>query len=606
MDRISRRSLLLLMLGVAILPLDAIAGPPARPVILVIPSGQNAVVPVSGTVDTKKISDLDRIHLAAKAVKAILNDEAAVDAVLFDMEQPAIQRAVIESKLAGIKDELTEEQKVKIGTMYGATHIVSVNAINGTFSGLKGIGDQVQTFNANTQNAIKTGQKGKADPKKTIVTQGVNTDASNAPSLMLSVLIISKGKIQKRWEQSVMLATDDNTTIADLTNSKGTFPSTWASAARSLVLKFLNENLKDARMAAVDRTLLPPQAAPQTEKATPVEKPIDALAEAAALTTKGRTFVAEGQINEGINLLRFAVDHAPLAAAPRLALAEAYATTGRLEEASGEVRRARRIVKDMTAEQDSAFSAILARSLVASADPEGAKNAYLQLLRDKPDDTVTRLQFAELLLRMKDLAGAEIQYRIIRKKDPANVLAAVGFAQLVASRSDMDEALRELMAIEQDSPRHAFGTTVFTILANVTVDRLQNNRRAWEAGTLNRETFYKATTTLSQRATQLLAMLTLAPSPKTGGDAVLIQHRRRVLAGNLLAQATTSLLTFIETGDQAAGIRAKSQADECATELRLLAPKSEVPLPILVPAPTDTGIPEKQGSGTIKVGPPGG
>jgi ABC-type branched-subunit amino acid transport system ATPase component len=170
----------------------------------------------------------------------------------------------------------------------------------------------------------------------------------------------------------------------------------------------------------------------------------------------------------------------------------------------------------------------------------------------------------------------------------------------------MDEALRELMAIEQDSPRHAFGTTVFTILANVTVDRLQNNRRAWEAGTLNRETFYKATTTLSQRATQLLAMLTLAPSPKTGGDAVLIQHRRRVLAGNLLAQATTSLLTFIETGDQAAGIRAKSQADECATELKLLAPKSEVPLPILIPALADTAVPEKQGSGTIKVGPPGG
>jgi hypothetical protein len=207
---------------------------------------------------------------------------------------------------------------------------------------------------------------------------------------------------------------------------------------------------------------------------------------------------------------------------------------------------------------------------------------------------------------MKDLAGAEIQYRIIRKKDPANVLAAVGFGQLVASRSDMDEALRELMAIEQDSPRHAFGTTVFTILANVTVDRLQNNRRAWEAGTLNRETFYKATTTLSQRATQLLAMLTLAPSPKSGGDAVLIQHRRRVLAGNLLAQATTSLLTFIETGDQAAGIRAKSQADECGTELRLLAPKSEVPLPILIPAPADTAAPEKPGSGTIKVGPPGG
>ncbi|MFY8052397.1 MAG: hypothetical protein ACOVP2_07260, partial [Armatimonadaceae bacterium] len=110
-------------------------------------------------------------------------------------------------------------------------------------------------------------------------------------------------------------------------------------------------------------------------------------------------------------LLRYAVDHAPLAAAPRLALAEAYASTGRLEQASGEVRRARRIVKDMTADEDSAFSAILARSLVASADPEGAKNAYMQLLRDKPDDTVTRLQFAELLLKTKDMAGAEVQYR---------------------------------------------------------------------------------------------------------------------------------------------------------------------------------------------------
>ncbi len=606
MDRISRRTVLLTMLGLVVWPLDAIAAPPSRPVLMVIPSGQNAVVPVSGTVDTQKISDLDRIHLAAKAVRAILTDEAAVDAVLFDMEQPAIQRAVLESKLAGIKDELTEEQKVKIATMYGATHIVSVNALNGSLSGLRGIGDQVQTFNANTQNAIKAAQKGKADPKKTIITQSTNSDTSNAPSLALTVLTISKGKIQKRWEQSVMLGTDDNTTIADLANSKGTFPSTWASAARSLVLKFLNENLKDARMAAVDRTLLPPQAAPQVEKEAPVEKPVDALAEASALITKGRTFVAEGQIVEGIDLLRYAVDHAPLAAAPRLALAEAYASTGRLEQASGEVRRARRIVKDMTADEDSAFSAILARSLVASADPEGAKNAYMQLLRDKPDDTVTRLQFAELLLKTKDMAGAEVQYRIIRKKDPSNVLAAVGFAQLVAARSDMDEALRELMAIDQDSPRHAFGTTIFTILANVTVDRLQNNRRAWETGTLNRETFYKATTTLSQRATQLLAMLTLAPAPKSGGDAVLIQHRRRVLAGNLLAQATTSLLTFIETGDAAAGIRAKSQADECATELRLLAPKSEIPLPVVIPAPAETATPERTGNGTIKVGPPGG
>jgi hypothetical protein len=86
----------------------------------------------------------------------------------------------------------------------------------------------------------------------------------------------------------------------------------------------------------------------------------------------------------------------------------------------------------------------------------------------------------------------------------------------------------------------------------------------------------------------------------------LIQHRRRVLAGNLLAQATTSLLTFIETGDQAAGIRAKSQADECATELKLLAPKSEVPLPVVVPGDSDTAVPEKTSGGTIKVGPPGG
>ena len=599
MVKMTRRMALLGLVSIAVVTADASYTGPTRPVLLVFPSGQNTIVPATSTQDTKKITDLDRMYLAARAVRAMLNDEAAVDAILFDMEQPTILRAVLESKIGETKTELNEEQKVKIAATFGATHIVSVNALSGTLNNLRAIGDQVQTFNSNTANLVKAAGKGKADPKKSpLQPSPIATDNSNAPSLSLTVLTVTKGKVVKRWEQTVQLGDDENTSIGDLVNTKGVFPNSWASAARSLVLKFLNDNLKDARMAAVDRSLLPPQNAtpPTVREAAPVVT-ISQEAEAAALTMKGKTFISEGQIQAGLRLLREAVNYAPLHAAPRIALAEAYATVGRIEEASAEVKRARRLVPTLSADEDAVLSAVLIRGLAASTDPEDAKNAYIQILRDKPEDIVTRLHFAELLIKSNDLSAAEVQYRIIRKKDPSNVYASVGFAQIVAARSDMDEALRELMTIESESSRHAFGTTIFTILASITAERLTLNRRSWEQGTLSREALYTATNALSQRATQLLALLTLSPPTKATESQRLVQHRRRVFAGNLLAQATTSLLSYLESGESTAGVRSKSQAEECLTELKLLAPTSEIPPPILVRDAVQNPSP-------IKVGPP--
>ncbi len=55
---------------------------------------------------------------------------------------------------------------------------------------------------------------------------------------------------------------------------------------------------------------------------------------------------------------------------------------------------------------------------------------------------------------------------------------------------------------------------------------------------------------------------------ETASESVRLAHNRRVLAANLLAQSLSSLQEYLETGEAATGVRARTLLNEFYTEMK--------------------------------------
>ncbi len=561
----------------------ACAGPgasaKARPVLLIFPTGQSTVVPATAAPDGKDgLGDIERISEAARIVRNLLEEEGAVTAVLFQRDAPAVARALAEARIVGDVPEFNEEQKIRIAVAYGAHYAVSITARGG--AEMLRLDEQVGALNAAAQQAFNE-SKG-AGAQKGAKPRPVVPALPAAAGPTLEILAVEVKRNGKRWRDRISIASSDIRGIDDLAAKKQAYPTALATAARSLVIRFLNGPLRDARLAAVDKSLLPPPQAPEptvVKAADPDAKPENPAAEAAELIQRSELERRDGRTGQALATLRLAVSSNPRAAEPRLALMRAYSDAGLSESAADEARRALAVVDPMPVESRREFLAVVARSLADQPDPGISRSVYEKAVKDDPENGATRLSYAELLLAQGDTAAAEVQYRILRRKEPGNPDAAKGLGRIVAARGDSDEALREASEFVQPIGRYTFATVVFIEAANGLAGRIAQTRAGWEEGRVSREAFYKAVVAYGDRVARLVSLVTTSPPTDAIAEIEKAAHRRRVLAGSLLSQSVGALTAHLETGDQAAGVRARTLLAEFLVEMKQSQDPPRIPIP---------------------------
>lgn len=553
-----RRLFLLASLGLAVLPATAVQ---PRPVVLIFPTSLGRLAAVTQEkAGSDGLTDGDRINLAALAVRGQLEEEKVVVTLLYDGNDTYFRKALEAAKIKPTPGvELEETARLKIGAQVGAHYILTV------FSRLSI--EQTPTVTAKPlkipELTGKEKQIAEAQGQKPIEQVNLATPGRPmAPTLELEAIEVRPGaKAGRRWQDKVAMAA----TLETNRRPAGSIPMGMQSAARTLVYRFLGGPLREFSRHAIDPSLLPPPTAPNPMQ---VEAPVtDFDAEGTRLQNEAKELLNHDKTAAAIVLLRQAVNFQPRSATPRLLLSQAYQQAQQPGEAAGEIRRALKLAVETTPEQRAELVRLLARSLVEDGDQEGATQLFNQLLAENPKNSEARLGLAELLLSRNQAEAAEIQFRLIREHDPESLEAGQGLVRLLLARGALEDALKEARG-SGPSVRHAMATLIFVETATGLAARMVQNRTAWEENKISREVFYKAATTQAARAKLIAELLTVAPPLETAAEVVKLAHNRRVLAANLLSQALGSLQEFLETGDVAGGVRARTLLKEFYTEMK--------------------------------------
>jgi thioredoxin-like negative regulator of GroEL len=553
----NRRIFLLSCLGLSALPVQAFQ---ARPKVLIFPTAMGRLAAVTEEkAGPDGLTDGDRISMAARAVRERLDDEKVVTTLLYDGSDSYFQKAIADAKVKlAPGTEPDEAARIKIGAQLGVHYVVTV------YSRLS-IEQPLSQKPAPKPEELKGRRKQIADSlgqKPIEQVNQLNTIAGSQQPPVLEMEAIELrpgGKVGQRWQDRIGMAA-----VQGGRRAPGAIPPGMESAARTLVYRFLGGPLKEFTRTALDPSLIPPS----TPRPAPAEVvPLDYDLEATRLITEAQEQLRRDQAPGAIALLRQAVNYQPRAAASRILLAEAYQKAHRPADAANEIRRALKLTTDATPGQRAELIRLLARALVEDGDQDGATQLFNQLLADNPRNSEARLGLAELLLARNQGEAAEIQFRLIREHDKNNVDAGQGLASLLLSRGALDEAIKEAQA-SPPAVRHAMATQIFIESAQSVAARMLQNRAAWEENKLSREIFYKAATSQSDRAKQLAELLTTAPPPENAPEVLRVSHNRRVLAANLLSQSLGSLKEFLETGEAATGVRARTLLNEFYTEMK--------------------------------------
>lgn len=301
-------------------------------------------------------------------------------------------------------------------------------------------------------------------------------------------------------------------------------------------------------------------------KVAPV-KPTDALPSSGADTDgaaeaekrQGDEMMRAGDSSGAILSFRKAVNLAPRNAGYRTALAKAYLDAGRKGDALSEAKRALSIVPAEDPKSRIVVSRLLAEILTQNGDTTAARVAYEDIIRNQSSVIWARVELADLLASQGQVAEAENVYKTALKLAPTDKDAHLGYAKLLATKGDYDGALREITAAsgsEDAEGRYNTAVGLFDDGVNQIVNRVEQNRTAWESKQISQEVYYKATSSQTAKVSGLVALLKAVPPPATGGDAMKQKHNKRVLAASLLLQGVASLLTQVETSDADAGSQA--------------------------------------------------
>jgi thioredoxin-like negative regulator of GroEL len=542
LERITRRTALLSLFAVfaallmAVRPASSakrVSAPP-RPLVIVyaihLNTGPKVIAAQPG------VSPEEEMALkAARAVKDRLDDSNAVTAVIFDPESPLFKRAAQEAKITfGKRREVTPDEQIALAKMAGAIYSLAIS----------------------TQSIPDGGGNSE------IIVSGIDLDTKKVWSDRAKFMTVG-GQQQSSSKQG---SGDANAVRAPVSVQQA--DNSLISAANTIVTRLLNGPLGDYGRVAVPTNLLPPplKNAADTIPAAEAEAALAAYDQADVL-------LAEGDTGGAIVTLRRAISQSPLNPKLRLLLVKAYVAAKRPNEAASEAKRSMQIAPPTDEAGKIEMTRLIAEAFAASGDRDSARAAYEQVIASQPGAVWARMSLAAIHQAEGRVNLAADQYRAVLKTDPGNKEAATGLAHILAAKGDFKAALAELGPDDetaatpaQRAARHAAATVLFDEYAPQVANLMAQNRQAWEAKTLSREAFYKATSSQQNKITALLAMLR-ASTPDPADITATKAHTRRIHAATLLAQAATSLVNYLETGNADSGSQAALWLNEFQKEL---------------------------------------
>lgn len=532
---ITRRAALLLLTLSAVLTVGpAFAGrtAPPRPLVILYPIRLDTGAKV---ISTGPSPEAELTVRAARIVCERLEDSNAVTAIVFTPESPLFQRAALEAKVdMGRRRELTSDEQVAVSKTAGAVYAVSVST--------QPVPDGVGSFE--------------------ILLSGINVETKKVWNDRSKFM--AAGATQEK--------SGDANAVAGTPASVAEAESSLLTAANTLTLRMLSGPLGDYGRVAPPANLLPPTTPKTVADRTPTTENAEAEAAQAAYE-QADVLITQGDSRGAIVLLRRAVSQSPLNGKLRLLLVKAYVGAQRPNDAAAEARRALQITPPENEAERIEITRLIADTFAAAGDRASARNAYEQVIATKSDANWARLSLAGIYLADGQADRAAEQYRAILKTEPGNRDAAVGIVRHLAAKGDFKAALSELGPDDeaaatpgQRAARHAAATVLFDEHAPRIATLMMQNRQAWESKTLSREAFYKATASHQSRINDLLAMLNAAPPEKTDAASTKA-HAKRVHAATLLAQAATSLVNYLETGNADSGSQATLWLNEFRKEL---------------------------------------
>jgi len=333
--------------------------------------------------------------------------------------------------------------------------------------------------------------------------------------------------------------------------------STARTAASNLVARLIAEPM--ATLPRVDMT----QKEAQTAASTGTIPSEDADTLMRRFLEEGQKYARAGDLASAIESYRQAADAKPTDPEPRRRLIEAYLQKRMEDAAVAEGMRAVQIVSDSTP-----LLLALADAYMSTNRLDEAETMYRRMLERDPQNVVAWLHLGDLLWNRARITEAEECYEQAVQKSPTSTEPLVRLAKLYLARAQYaraQEVVGRLYALLPEGNETQRGE-VYATLANgaetgITqmAQRIQEAIASYNNGEVTLETLFKTLKGLEVQSGELQQfMQSLKPIPRT-----LDAHQRFLLAGSLLQQSLGSLLSFAETKEtryQEEGMLLRSEA----------------------------------------------
>ncbi len=552
--------------------------------------------------------DGERAVLAARAVRDVLRDSAVVDASLYSPDAPTFLLAIKESKLIVTDLERpSPAERVAIGRAVGATYVIGVIALQSEDAG-KGADVEIYATEVSSNKtwafrAQSWQENGGGVGSRTIGTDGRPGPyqvslLSAANTVVTRFLAGPMGDYTRATPPSTLLppkpadASEPDPPVAAIASPPAATPAprtgTVAAPPPSEPVAPIAPVAVPNPPPALPRTLpqnppilAPPVTVPAAPTTTAVPEPSPqpvvrraaSAADTEAIRRQADALIASGDVNTAISTLRRGINQAPRDARLRAALVKAYLAAGQTGDAAAEAKRGLGIAAPDDRDGRLELTRLLAQGLSRNGDTTAARVMYQETIEAEPSAVWARIALADLLVSEGQTVAAEAQLQAARKIAPDDADVSVSLARLLAQKGDYNGALAAITSGANNggdaAARSLAARSLFDDGAKRVANLLAQNRVAWEAGTLSREAFYKATAAQSERATALLALLKAVPPPAGGpnGEVLTRAHKRRVFAAALLSQSVAAMVTFLETGKESDGVEARLLLTEFQKEL---------------------------------------
>lgn len=323
----------------------------------------------------------------------------------------------------------------------------------------------------------------------------------------------------------------------DAENDLRSLARTWAALLEAGPLS----NLRPHPAAA---SLTPSASVPEpTVIVSPPPKPVantQILGDVAKLEGKG-------QYSQAINMLRDAVDEAPMDAERREALINALEKSGRPLMAASEARHAAELMPERVQ-----FHILAAQGFMAAGKADEATAQVKDAVAHNPDAPETRMLLGQLDLQKLQLDDAKAQFEFVVSKGP-NAEAFFNLALTKTLLSDEDGATKDLVSaqkagLSQDpSAVDLRYRTSISLLDQALADLGPSGRTLLEhAKAKPRDAGLAADCSASlAKVSAAIAFLGEIATP----DAFRASHERRLLALKLLTQSFDDIQDYLKSQD---------------------------------------------------------